>query len=72
MENNTIAFVVRGTNGTGVLHQLTGVIARHGGDISQVEQSLRRFPRDSAAAKAGCPISRLLNTTITMEAKLVG
>ncbi len=36
MEEQTIAFVVRGTNGTGVLHQLTGVIARHGGDISQV------------------------------------
>ena len=35
-EEQTIAFVVRGTNGTGVLHQLTGVIARHGGDISQV------------------------------------
>ena len=36
MDEQTIAFVVRGTNGTGVLHQLTGVIARHGGDISQV------------------------------------
>ena len=36
MEEQTIAFVVRGINGTGVLHQLTGVIARHGGDISQV------------------------------------
>ena len=24
----------------------------------------------TAAAKAGCPISRLLNATITMEAKL--
>ena len=35
-DEQTIAFVVRGTNGTGVLHQLTGVIARHGGDISQV------------------------------------
>ena len=36
LDEQTIAFVVRGTNGTGVLHQLTGVIARHGGDISQV------------------------------------
>ena len=36
MELETIAFVVRGRNGTGVLHQLTGVIAAHNGDISQV------------------------------------
>ena len=36
MELETIAFVVRGRNGTGILHQLTGVIAAHGGDISQV------------------------------------
>ena len=36
MELETIAFVVRGRNGTGVLHQLTGVIAAHRGDISQV------------------------------------
>lgn len=36
MELETIAFVVRGRNGTGVLHQLTGVIAAHKGDISQV------------------------------------
>lgn len=36
LEQETIAFVVRGTNGTGVLHQLTGVIASHDADISQV------------------------------------
>ena len=36
MEQETFAFVVRGRNGTGVLHQLTGVIAAHQGDISQV------------------------------------
>ncbi len=36
LEHETIAFVVRGKNGTGVLHQLTGVIARHSADISQV------------------------------------
>jgi osmotically inducible protein OsmC len=28
------------------------------------------WEKATAAAKAGCPISRLLNTTITMEAKL--
>jgi osmotically inducible protein OsmC len=30
------------------------------------------WEKTTAAAKAGCPISRLLNTTITMEAKLEG
>ncbi|HET9951357.1 MAG TPA: OsmC family protein [Candidatus Eisenbacteria bacterium] len=30
------------------------------------------FSKAAEAAKAGCPISRLLNTTITMEAKLAG
>jgi hypothetical protein len=30
------------------------------------------WKKATAAAKSGCPISRLLNTTITMEAKLEG
>jgi lipoyl-dependent peroxiredoxin len=29
-----------------------------------------KFEKAAAGAKAGCPISRLLNTTITMDAKL--
>jgi energy-converting hydrogenase B subunit Q len=37
MENDTIGIVVHATGSTGVLHQLTGVIARHQGDISSVE-----------------------------------
>jgi energy-converting hydrogenase B subunit Q len=37
MENETIGLVVRSTGRTGVLHQLTGVIARHEGDITTVE-----------------------------------
>ncbi len=37
MENDTIGIVVEATGSTGVLHQLTGVIARHRGDISSVE-----------------------------------
>jgi len=32
--------------------------------------SLEKFNEAAANAKTGCPISRLLNTTITMEAKL--
>ena len=37
MENETIGIVVHATGRTGVLHQLTGVIARHQGDITSVE-----------------------------------
>jgi energy-converting hydrogenase B subunit Q len=37
MTNETIGLVVHATGGAGVLHQLTGVIARHRGDIASVE-----------------------------------
>src|SRR5262245_23289960 len=37
MQNETIGLVVRAAGRTGVLHQLTGVIARHDGDITTVE-----------------------------------
>ena len=37
MENQTIGLVVHAVGRTGVLHQLTGVIARHEGDITSVE-----------------------------------
>ena len=37
MEDQTIGLVVRAVGKTGVLHQLTGVIARHEGDITSVE-----------------------------------
>ncbi len=37
MANETIGLVVHSVGKTGVLHQLTGVIARHEGDISSVE-----------------------------------
>jgi energy-converting hydrogenase B subunit Q len=36
MAIETIGLEVRATNGHGVLHQLTGVIARHHGDITSV------------------------------------
>jgi energy-converting hydrogenase B subunit Q len=36
MEDQTIGLVVRAVGKTGVLHQLTGVIARHEGDITSV------------------------------------
>src|SRR5262245_40077989 len=37
MESETIGMVVRAAGRTGVLHQLTGVIAQHEGDITTVE-----------------------------------
>src|ERR1035437_3471424 len=37
MEKDTIGIVVHASGSTGVLHQLTGVIARHQGDIASVE-----------------------------------
>src|SRR5690349_7016614 len=37
MPNETIGLVVYAAPGPGVLHQLTGVIARHQGDITSVE-----------------------------------
>ena len=37
MENERIGLVVASVGRTGVLHQLTGVIARHEGDITSVE-----------------------------------
>lgn len=36
-EGNRVGLVVRAAPGPGILHQLTGVIARHGGDITSVE-----------------------------------
>ncbi|HEV3331774.1 MAG TPA: DUF5612 domain-containing protein [Bryobacteraceae bacterium] len=37
MDNEPIGILVQATGKTGVLHQLTGVIARHDGDITSVE-----------------------------------
>jgi energy-converting hydrogenase B subunit Q len=46
MQNETIGLVVHATGGSGVLHQLTGVIARHLGDIVSVE-ILDNTPQDA-------------------------
>jgi osmotically inducible protein OsmC len=40
------------------------------GKVPKADQAA--WEKATAAAKAGCPISRLLNTTITMDAKLEG
>jgi energy-converting hydrogenase B subunit Q len=60
MSNERIGVVVHATPGPGVLHQLTGVIARHRGDITLVEIIENRPPEariyfeiDSPAPPAG-------------------
>ena len=40
------------------------------GKVPKADQAA--WEKATAAAKAGCPISRLLNTTITMDTKLEG
>lgn len=73
--------LVRTTAGPGVLHQLTGVIARHNGDIASVEISTPRdgeanlyleieFPDDPAAALddlRALPIVRALTRVASLE-----
>jgi energy-converting hydrogenase B subunit Q len=46
MSNQTIGILVHATGGSGVLHQMTGVIARHRGDIVSVE-ILANTPEDA-------------------------
>jgi len=46
MENQAIGVLVHATGRTGVLHQLTGVIAQHGGDITSVE-ILQNWPAEN-------------------------
>ena len=39
--------------------------------IGRKKYGKAKFQKAAEGAKAGCPISRLLNTTITLDAKLV-
>lgn len=60
----TISFD-KGQEGWSVTSVHLGVLARVPG------ASEAQFRQAAESAKAGCPISRLLNTTITMDAQLV-
>jgi energy-converting hydrogenase B subunit Q len=82
MENQTIGLVVHAVGTTGVLHQLTGVIARHQGDIASVEILANRpdeartyfeviLPGDAAALIEGLralSIVRRVEIVKTLEA----
>ena len=49
---------------------VTGILLDAKGKVPKADQAA--WEKATQAAKAGCPISRLLNTTITMQAKLEG
>ena len=53
-------------NGFGITHVHLAVEAK----IAGTDQAA--FERIAGEAKAGCPVSKLFNTRITMDAKLVG
>jgi len=49
---------------------VTGILLDVKGTVPKADQAV--WEKTTQAAKAGCPISRLLNTTITMQARLEG
>jgi osmotically inducible protein OsmC len=49
---------------------VTGILLDVTGKVPKADQAA--WEKATQAAKAGCPISRLLNTTITMNARLEG
>jgi len=79
--SDKIGVLVRTASGPGILHQLTGVIARHQGDIASVEISAHRdgdvsvyfeieFPNDPAPALEdlrALPIVRSLDRVASLE-----
>jgi len=54
MANQTIGLVVDAVGTTGVLHQVTGVIARHQGDITSVEILANRPEKPAPTMKSFC------------------
>jgi energy-converting hydrogenase B subunit Q len=81
MQSETIGIVVSADNGTGVLHQMTGVIAAHQGNIDSVailantaeeartyfEISLPGDPEALSADLRALPIVRTVEITGTMQ-----
>jgi energy-converting hydrogenase B subunit Q len=61
MATDSLALVVTTATGPGILHQLTGVIARHRGDISSVE--ILDSGRDSATSRIYLEIALPDDTT---------
>lgn len=49
---------------------VTGILLDAKGKVPEADQAA--WEKATQAAKTGCPISRLLNTTITLQARLEG
>src|ERR1035437_1860415 len=77
MANETIGLVVHAVGKTGVLHQLTGVIARHEGDITSVEildnlpEKARTYFEVVLPGDAGALIDDLKELAIVRAVELV-
>ncbi|HEU0140439.1 MAG TPA: DUF5612 domain-containing protein, partial [Bryobacteraceae bacterium] len=55
MPSERIGLMIRADSGTGILHQLTGVIARHTGDITSVEIIESRLPESQVYFEVDLP-----------------
>jgi energy-converting hydrogenase B subunit Q len=56
MDTKSVGISVRAASGSGVLHQLTGVIARHEGDITSVEILEHRPPDSQIYFEVATPV----------------
>ncbi len=70
MATDSLALVVTTATGPGILHQLTGVIARHQGDISSVE--ILDSGRDSATSRIYLEIALPQADATTRASALLG
>jgi energy-converting hydrogenase B subunit Q len=77
MPNETIGLVVHASGGAGVLHQMTGVIARHQGDIVSVDildnsvENARTYFEVELAAPPEALVEDLLQLPIVRSVELV-
>jgi energy-converting hydrogenase B subunit Q len=77
MDNELIGLVVHAAGGTGVLHQMTGVIARHRGDIVSVEildntpETARTYFEVTLAVGPEALVDDLLALPIVRQVQLV-
>jgi energy-converting hydrogenase B subunit Q len=77
MSNETIGLVVHASGGAGVLHQMTGVIARHQGDIVSVDildntvENARTYFEVELATPPEALVADLLQLPIVRSVELV-
>ena len=77
MDNELIGLLVHAAGGTGVLHQMTGVIARHQGDIVSVDildntpEVARTYFEVAMAADPGALVEELRGLPIVRQVQVV-